>query len=319
MSRQGLVFGLASLLLASGCGQAPPAPRDGKLRVLCSFFPLYVFTKNVVGDQPNVEVELMVPAEMGCPHDYDLKPDDVRRIAAANLFILNGAGLEEYGVKQVKSTNPKVTVVDTSKGIDLIEEAHDHDHEEGDEDHHHHHDHGGNPHFFSSPRMAAKQARTIAEALATADPPGAEQYKANAAAYATRLDKLAEEFRGLADKAPNKNIVTMHEVFDYLAKECGLTVVATVQATPGRDPSAGQMRRLVEDIRKKKPVAIFLEPQYAPKLGQTIAKDAGVPTYPLDPVASGPASAPSDYYETRMRENLRVLREALFSPAVSGK
>lgn len=310
----------AGVVLPIGCAKSPPIEKDdGKLDVLCSFFPIYLFTKNVVGDRPNVHVTLMLPAEMGCPHDYDLKPDDVKMLAAADLFVMNGSGLEEFTEDQLHRANAKVKLVDSSRGVDAIkiedEHGHEHGHEEDDHDHAHEHahDHGAgvNPHYFSSPRQAAAQVMAIAEALAKADPAGAETYRKNASAYAARLGKLADEYKERLSKIAEKKIVTMHEVFDYLARDCGLEVVGTIHSAPGHDPSAGQMRKLIEEIKKKKAAAVFVEPQYQARIGETIAKDAGIPVHVLDPVASGPKDAAPDYYEKKMRQNLETLEKAL--------
>lgn len=324
-----IAIGIAGLPTAKA---EPPVGSDGKLDVLCSFFPVYLFTKNVVGDVPNVNVSLMLPAEMGCPHDYDLTPADQKRLAAADLFVINGGGLEEFSDKQLKSANPRMTVVDSAVGIKMIagtcsccKKGHDHDHDavgdpkkqvtvkgKEEHDHDHDHDHGlGNPHFFSSPAHAAKQTKNIAEALAKADPANAAKYRANADAFAGRLNALAKEFQATSTKHFNAKIVTMHEIFDYLAKDAGLDVIGTIQSAPGRDPSAGEMREIITALKAEKPSAIFTEPQYPEKVAKVIAKEAGVPLYSLDPIATGPADAKADYYEVKMRENLESLQKAL--------
>lgn len=308
-----------------GAATGPIQPADGKLDVLCSFFPMYLFTKAVVGERANVTVSLMLPAELGCPHDYDLQPGDVKRIQEADLFVLNGAGLETFAAKQVTKANPKITVVDSSAGIEPLQEGGEHDqdehahHDHGhdhEHDHDHGHDHGGdNPHFFSGPAQAAAQVKNIAAALAAADPAGAADYEKNAAAYADSLAALTEEFHRASGQFANKRIVTMHEVFDYLARDCGLEIVATIQSNPGHEPSAAEMRTVIEKIKSSGAAAVFIEPQYSAEVAQTVAKDAGVPVHTLDPIASGPSDAAPDYYLKKMRENLDVLKGALAAPS----
>lgn len=313
-----------------GAEVGPIQPADGKLDVLCSFFPMYLFTKAVVGERANVTVSLMLPAELGCPHDYDLQPSDVKRIQEADLFVLNGAGLETFAAKQVTKANPKIVVVDSSAGIEPLQEEEEHDHSGHDHDEHAHHDHahdhdhdhghdhgGGNPHFFSGPAQAAAQVKNIAAALAAADPAGAADYQKNAAAYADSLGALTEEFHRAAGQFANKRIVTMHEVFDYLARDCGLEIVATIQSNPGHEPSATEMRRVIEKIKSSGAAAVFIEPQYSAQVAQTVAKDAGVPVHTLDPIASGPPDAAPNYYLKKMRENLDVLKGALAAPSAA--
>ena len=337
--------------MVTGCTQSPAPPKDGKLHVLCSFFPMYIFTKNVVGDVKDTSVELMLPAQAGCPHDYDLTPDDVKKIAAADLYVMNGDGLESFGEKQVESANKKVLIVDTSVGVDHFHhgegseehdhdhaaeekkehadhdhehekkghdhkhEAHDHDHEhDHGHDHGHSHEGGINPHFFSSPKRAAIQVQNIANALVKADPKNAEAYQKNAAAYIAKLNEINKGFEEASKNFRRSEIVTMHEVFDYLAADCGLKVVATIYPTAGADPSPAEVRRVIKTIQDSKAAAVFTEPQYPSRLGETIGKEAGIPVEQLDPVASGPKDPPNDYYEKKMQENLDTLIRVLKRP-----
>ena len=324
----------------TGCTQTPSHPKDGKLHVLCSFFPMYIFTKNVVGDVPDTTVELMLPAQAGCPHDYDLTPVDVKKIAAADLYIMNGEGLESFGKKQVESANSKVVIVDTSLGVDHLhhgeaseEQEHDHaregnkegdhDHSQGDHEkdhaehnheHGHQHEGGVNPHFFSSPKRAATQVRNIANALVKADPKNVQAYESNAAAFIAKLEEVDKGFKEASKNFRRSEIVTMHEVFDYLAADCGLKVVATIYPTAGGDPPPAEVRRVIKTIKDSQAAAVFTEPQYPARLGETIGKEAGIPVEQLDPVASGPVDPPNDYYEKKMRENLDTLIRVLKRP-----
>jgi zinc transport system substrate-binding protein len=85
--------------------------------------------------------------------------------------------------------------------------------------------------------------------------------------------------------------------------------VGEVETAPGQEPSAGEIQALVRTIRKKEVPALFAEPQYPVRTAETIAREAGIPTRVLDPVATG-STAPTTY-ETVMRRNLAVLEEAL--------
>lgn len=337
---------LAPVLLLTACSREPASQKEvDELDVLCSFYPIYQFTKNVVGDAPRVNVQLMLPPEMGCPHDYDLTPEDMKKIATADVYVMNGAGLEAFSVDQILKANADVVVIDTSKNIEHLHAEHehhdhddhdakddDHDHEKGEhvhehehdhdeaahkhneeEEHGHHHSHNGgvNPHFFSSPSAAAVQVKNIAGALAKADPKNADAYRSNANDYSARLSALADEFKEASKGFGKRQIVTVHEVFDYLADDCDLEIVETIHSAPGQDPSSAQMRKLIEEIREHKAAAVFVEPQYSTAVAETIAKEAGVAVEILDPVASGPADAPLDYYESTMKTNLETLKRVL--------
>lgn len=195
-------------------------------------------------------------------------------------------------------------------GEDRYAHEHAHEHEHSHEQAHNLHA-DINPHLFASPRMVAFQAMNIADALSEIDPEGAELYSKNALGYAEKMNLLAAEFETLGRQLVNNRIVTQHGVFDYLARDMGLQIVAVLQAHAGQEPSASQMLEIVKTIRREKAGAIFIEPQYPDKIGRTLAKEAGIAAATLDPVATGLETAPLDYYETQMRRNLLILGKTL--------
>ena len=278
------------------------------LHVLVSTFPLYQITRNLSQGVEGIEVGLMIPAGLGCPHDYALTPQDMQKLAKADVLIVNGLGLEEFLGAPLQKANARLRLIDSSAGITEVlplteEEEHDHDG--------HAHHGGSNPHLFASPRMAALLADNIARALAAELPAQAAAILANAKAYAARLNVLADTMAAAGKQLANNRIVTQHGVFDYLARDMGLEVVAVVQAHAGQEPSAAEMLGLIADIKANKAGAIFTEPQYPQAIGQTIAKEAGIVAARLDPVANGPEQAPLEYYEQVMRANLTTLEQHL--------
>ncbi|MCR4309761.1 MAG: metal ABC transporter substrate-binding protein [Deltaproteobacteria bacterium] len=284
------VFFIALLLaLAPSSGRAEP------MRVLASFFPMEVFTRNVVGDTAGVTVMSMLPASLGCPHDYALTPGDMKKIASADLFVANGLGMEEFLGGPVRRANPKIRIVETARAVLPIHGGHGH----GDV----------NPHTWVSPRNAILQVREIEKALSAARPVSSRAFRRNADAFVSRLSALAVEFETAAKTFRRRNIVTFHNVFGYLARDLGLTVVGEIETAPGQEPSAGEIRKLSRTIRERKVPAVFSEPQYSPKLADALAREAGVPVRVLDPVATGSPALTA--YEDAMRRNLATLKEAL--------
>ena len=286
---------VAGFFIACMLAFAPSAGAADPLRVLTSFLPMEIFTRNVVGDAPGVTVVSMLPASMGCPHDYALTPGDMKKIASADLFVVNGFGMEEFLGEPVLRANPKIRIVETARAVLPIHGGHGH----GDV----------NPHTWVSPRNAILQVREIEKALSAARPVSAGAFRRNADAYISRLSALAEEFEAAAKTFRRRNIVTFHNVFDYLARDLGLTVVGEIETAPGQEPSAGEIRNLSRTIRERKVPVVFSEPQYSPKLAEALAKEAGVPVRVLDPVSTG-SPAPTAY-EDAMRRNLSTLKEAL--------
>jgi zinc transport system substrate-binding protein len=273
----------------------PQAAQGADLRVLTSFLPMDIFTRNIVGEAPGVSVRMMLPASLGCPHDYSLSPGDMRKISEADLFIANGYGMEDFLGAPIRRANPDIRILESASSVTPLRAGGSHGEI--------------NPHTWVSLRNAILQVRAIEKVLSEASPENGPIFHRNADAYVGRLKILAGEFDEAATRFRNRNIVTFHNVFDYLARDLGLTVVGWIEETPGQKPSAGEMRDLIRTIRERGAAAVFAELQYPEKLARTVAGEAGVPVLMLDPVSTGSASPTS--YEDAMRRNLRTLTEAL--------
>ena len=270
------------------------------LRVLTSFSPMHIFTLNVAGDAPGVSVEMMLPASLGCPHDYALTASDMRKISRADLFIANGMGMETFLDVVVRKANPRIRVIETSSSVKPL-------HAPNEKKHAGHAREDANPHTWVSPKNAILQVRAIEKALSDASPQNRDIFRANADAYALRLELLDREYREASAGFHKRNIVTFHNAFDYLAQEYGLSVVGRI----GNDLSASEMRALLRTIREKDVPAVFAAPENRERIADIIAREAKIPVVRLDPVAAGPASPTA--YEDAMRRNLKNLSEKLSS------
>jgi len=307
-----LALALLSLLIGFQVCEAQKPP----LRVLASTFPIYQITRNITQGVGNITVDLMIPAGLGCPHDYALTPQDMQKLAKADLLIINGLGMEEFLGAPLKKANARLQVFDSSSGIQgilqqKVEEPYEHDGEQHAMHGEEHHHTGPNPHLFASPRMAARLAQNIAQTLAQYAPEAAPALLANGNDYSRKLQKLATTMAEAGKGIANNRIVTQHGVFDYLARDMGLDVVAVVQAHAGQNPSAAEILAIVATIKAQKAAAIFTEPQYPEAIGTTIAREAGIVSARLDPAANGPEQAPLDYYEQVMQTNLHTLEQTL--------
>ena len=232
----------------------------------------------------------------------------MQKISGADVMIINGLGMEGFIGAPLKKANQSIIIIDSSSGIkNLLSFSDDYHgrpaHKEGNG--HHHMD--INPHLFASPRMCGQLAENIARGLLKADSKGAEIYNKNGEAYALKMNRLADEFVSQVKMLKNKNIVTQHGAFDYLARDAGLNIVAILQSHPGQEPSASDMLSIISDVKKHKAGAIYYEPQYSSKAPQVIAEETGIPAASLDPVATGPVNADLNYYERIMRKNIETL------------
>ena len=261
------------------------------LRVVTSFYPVYVAVLNVTAGIPGVEVSNLASPHVGCLHDYQLTAGDVRRLADADLLLVNGAGMEPF-LGKVAQQSPGVRVVGVSEGIALLDD---------------------NPHVWVSLEGARRQTENIAAALAAAAPDRADTFRANASVYSASLSALEEKMRAALAPYAGTPIVTFHEAFPYFARDFDLDLAGEIEREPGAEPSARELADTVKLVRERKVKALFAEPQFPDKSAQVVARETGVRVYSLDPVVTGP-SDPEEArgaYLRAMEKNLEVLQEAL--------
>ncbi len=269
------------------------------LSVLTSVYPVYIFTRNVVGETPGITLNLLLSPEKGGPHNYALTPGDLEKIAGADLLIINGGGLEGFLERIKKDIQSRLLIVDSSEGIKLIRA----DAGSGGHDF-------TNPHFFVSPQQAIIQVRNIARALRTADPPNAGKYQENAGQFIEKLERLTKEMKQRIQRFDNKKIITFHNAFAYFARDLGLVVVGVIENNPGQQPSAGELADLVRTIKRRQVKAVFSEPQFSAELAGVLVRETGIGLYRLDPMATG-NDYQADAYLRVMKKNLRILVDAL--------
>lgn len=299
--KKSMLSALLALALAvcSGCAAQEAAGKT----IVTSFYPMYVFTQNVVRDVPGVRVVNMASESAGCLHDYQLQTRDMVTLEGADALVINGGGMEQF-MDKVIAQRPELPVINASDGIEMLcsEDGHDHDG--------HDHDHGVyNAHVWLDPALAIRQVQNIADGLAAADSEHAEAYQQNAAAYKARLQALDAELSAQLAPLAGSAIVTFHEAFTYFADAYGLVVAGVIANDAGEEPSTRQIAQTCDLVKQRQVKALFVEPQYPTKSAETIARETGAQMFTLDPVVSGDGSPES--YENAMRENARVLTEAL--------
>lgn len=281
-------------------------PTKGKTEILTTFFPIYLFTKNITAGIENINVNLLLPSGYGCPHDYAISPDDIRKIHQADIIIMNGLGMEEFLAKALPSGNRNIKTIIASDGLITIPLRYYHEHEDSSASTHEY-----NPHIFASPKQAAYMVKTITDSLARFLPEFEKQLNGNGEKYRRNLDALSKIFDDSLKSLKNPNIVTMHEVFDYMARDYGFKIIDVIEKEPGQEPSAKELLSEIDEFRNNKVAALFSEPQYSARIAEVIGNELKLPIFQLDPVAGGPSNPPLDYYEQVMTRNLKTLIGAM--------
>lgn len=287
----------------------PGAAQPAALPVLASFSILADMARQIGGDHV-VVTELIGPDQDA--HGFEPGPQDVRKLGAAKVVLINGLGFEPYLPRLMKSAGSKLTPVALAASIVPL----DRPNKPGGQDHGHGHDHGGHdPHAWQSVRNAKAYARTIAATFSAAAPGSKADFEARLATYLSALDALGAEIETTlaAIPAERRMIVTTHNAFRYLAGEFGLKVEALQGVSTESEPSAADMARIIRQLKALKAPAVFLENVTDPRKIEMIARETGAKiggTLYSDSLslANGPAPTYIDMMRHNVREIARVLK-----------
>lgn len=253
----------------------------GRIKVAATIAPLADLVRAV--GQDRVEVTVVVPPGAE-PHTFEPTPSLMVELTQADLYVMNGAGLE-FWMDKLLETNRDLTLLDSSRGIELLAES-------GDET---------NPHIWLSLRNAARQVENICTGLSELDPDGKNYYATNRDDYLEELKKLDEELNQSFATARTRIFVVQHPAWSYFARDYGLEQVPLMEND--KEPGPKYLSRVIDLAKENNITTIFIEPQFNPKAAEVIAREMSARVVSLDPLAS-------DYLEN-MRFAGRQIAESM--------
>lgn len=316
---------------------------DDMLTVVTSFYPMYIATLNIVDGVKGVRLENLSEPQTGCLHDFQLTPEDMKLLSTADVFVINGGGIESF-MSDVAKAYPKLDVVEACEDVRLLsddDEAdsdhehdhdadieshsdHDHDHDadmESDNDHDHDHDadaesdsahdhdHGDeNAHAWMSVPRYRTMVQTIASRLAEKDAKHADEYYANAEKYDAKLAKLEKEQDSLKSLTDGQNIVIFHEAYAYVADDFSMNACYLLDLDEERSVSAGEIKQVIGAIKDDGVSVILAEELYGKSMGDTVSRETDVHVIYIDPLNRGEYD--KDSYLDGMEHNIELIKEA---------
>ena len=301
---------------------------DDMLTVVTSFYPMYIATLNIVDGVKGVRLENLSEPQTGCLHDFQLTPEDMKLLSTADVFVINGGGIESF-MSDVAKAYPKLDVVEACEDVVLLSDDesdsdHDHDHDadaESDSDHDHDHeadtesdsahdhDHGDeNAHAWMSVPRYRTMVKTIASHLAQKDEAHAEEYYANAEKYDAKLAKLEKEQDSLKSLTDGQNIVIFHEAYAYVADDFSMNACYLLDLDEERSVSAGEIKQVISAIKDDGVSVILAEELYGKSMGDTVSRETDVHVVYIDPLNRGEYD--KDSYLDGMEQNIELIKDA---------
>lgn len=291
-----LTLMLAAAVLVAGC-RTEPAVTAGTVTVVASFYPLAEFARRVGG--PRVTVRTLVPAGVE-PHEYEPSPREMATLHDAGVIIYNGAGFEPWLDKVLPGSTG--VLVNATAGIPLLMASTEGGHQTGTD-----------PHVWLDPLLAQRMVAKIAAGLSRADPAGRAEYDAGAAAVIADLQTLHRKFSETLKGCREREFITTHAAFGYLAKRYSLEQIAISGLSPEADPSPRRLKELVQLARERGIRVIYTETLISPRTAQALAGELGARVEVLNPIEglTGRELQQGKNYFTVMYENLTHLAAGL--------
>ncbi len=274
-----VVFGSTFFIYRRNAHQA-----DDGLTVVTSFYPMYLAAQNVTDGAQGVRLCNLSEPQTGCLHDYQLTSGDRRLLASADVFIVNGGGIETF-LSEVAKDCPNLLVIDAGEGIGRI---------------------GDNAHLWMSVKRYRQQIVQIAAQLEKADPARADLYRTNAEAYCKKLESLLEREESIREKAQGRGVILFHEAFAYLADDLGLPVEFVMDLDEERQVSAVETADMLAAAQGG---LILAEETYGKEMGDLAQAESGATCLYLDPLVRG--SYEKDAYLKGMERNLDLLEQTV--------
>jgi zinc transport system substrate-binding protein len=265
-----IIFLTFIITLSLGCANEKTTDSNGRIVVYATISPQKEMIEAVGGEK--VDVNIIVP-QGGDPHTADLKPSQLADLSRAKIYVMVGSGVE-FEVKsmdKIKNLNKNMIVVDSSKGIDLVEMA-EPDHE------------GGNDlHIWTSLRNGKIMVQNIYEGLIAVDPNNKEYYLENRDDYLEKLDKADSYINNELKDMNNRSFMIFHPSWGYFAKDYNLTQIAI--EVEGKEPTLQSLAHTIEEAKGENIKVIFVSPGFSSKAAEIITKEIGGKTEVLDPLA----------------------------------
>ena len=290
---------LAFILLLAACQPARSQP-GGLPYVMATESFLADIAQNVAGNRIRVDTLLPVTVD---PHEYQPKPQDVTKLAQAQVLIINGLGYESWLQKTLDSLGGQRLVIVATNGLAPAPDP------SGKNS-------AGDPHMWMNPLNVINYVQQIRDGLSQADPAGKDIYSRNADAYIVKLQSLDQWVKSQVSQLPvqKRLLITNHDALGYFAKAYNFKIIGAIipSVTTDASPSAQQLAGLIDTIKHSRARAIFLDVGENQKLAQQIASETSVVviTNLYVESTSGP-NGPAPTYTDMIKHDVTAILDAL--------
>lgn len=297
------------LLLTLGVSALSPLA-FAKPVIVTSIKPVSMVVAAIAGDKAEIQ---QIVSSTASPHDFAMRPSDLRKIVNADTVVWVGESLERFLEKPLENAGKEDSSIEwlalDGMALHNFAKEHHHDEDEAEDDHHdhdheahddhdheehgghdeheghegHHHD-GVDPHVWLSPDNAKVLAKAVTARLVSLDSANAEYYKGNLASFEKGLTAKDAEIRKALNKVNKVPYIVFHDGYSYFEQHYGLSHAGEITVSPERKPGAKKVAEIRHEIQENKVQCVFSEPQFSPAIVKTLLEGSDVKTAPLDPL-----------------------------------
>jgi len=257
--------------------------------ILTSIKPIQMITHELTLGVTEPEVLLSANAS---PHDYALRPSDVKTIRHSSLVIWFGKDLEPF-LEKVLSQQDNVLTLSEIPDLKLRsygEVGHDHEHDG--------HNHGTHdPHFWLGVEQVEQVAEAITQALVASDVAHKDIYNKNLSDFINSLHQTDKEIAAKLDKVKHKPYYVFHDAYDYFEQHYGLNNIGHFTVSPDRKPGAKTLINIRKALAANEAKCVFSEPQFQPAVIESVVRGSDAQTGVLDPLGVDIPVAKGSYFE----------------------
>lgn len=269
--------------------------QDEKYHIVTSFYPNYILALNLIEGIENVQLTNMLDTNVGCIHDYTLTTTDLKKLENADVFIINGLGLEDHLINRVTKTYPSLKVIDASSNIikeELIKEENSEE---------------VNPHVWTSITLYQKQVEAVADFLKELNPENSGKYEENKEKYLAKLDELKKEYEETFENQTLK-AVSLNESLEYFKQNLNLSLISIATDHEESTLSGEKMGEVIDKMKQEEIKVVIIDKEDNDKNAQTLIKETEAKIKRLNSGLEGKEDL--DSYLDIMRENLEVLKNS---------
>lgn len=262
---------------------------NNNLKIVTSFYPIYIMTENITEGAKNIELVNMADMNVGCLHDYTLVTEDMKKVENADVFILNGLGMESF-IDKVINSNDNLNLVDSSEGIKNVIQDDDET----------------NAHIWTNIDNYIIQVQNISNKLKEIDKANKEIYTENTDKYIQKLEELKGRYENELSSLEGKKVINLNEAFEYLGQELKLEMINIKTDHEESTMSAEMLGNIISQVKQEKIDIIFVDKNDNKTNAETIANETGAKIYELDSNLTGDLD--KEAYIRAMEKNLETLK-----------